>query len=474
MPNPTSAPDPQPRRASTLRVAAIFAMAILLTGAVAFLVARGASDSPPPSPGSAAIVPPADPMPWEDVTWARVPDDGHAMSGPLGQWIDSIVVGPRGGLIAEGMTSVGVPGSERNLGTIWISETGQTWRPIVLDAGGRPGDTATVNALAAGPRGAVAWGSVCCGIERPAAWWSADGGVWERVPLGDDFGRDAGVAQVAAGPDGFAAVGMNGDKAAIWTSPDGRSWTPVDAVRAGLVKGSVNSIARDDRGWIAVGTRNDRPSHDGAIWRSRDLDSWRLVGDQAPLKGPEEVEPWEIVPFAGGYLLTGNFGSHDDRLQCEQQQGLGDGQVAATGRLLEVDCGWGTESHWWSADGERWQLLPPLHEQPGQPPLPVTRADGRGLLGWGPIRAGGPGLVTIGYEIAGRNGPNDVTAIWTSSDGRTWEPVGRAPQFPAGTYPSSMAVVGRQVVAVGYADDPNPQNQGSTQDGVVFIGTILP
>jgi hypothetical protein len=453
-------------------------LALTLAGifALAALTLWGRGTTPPPaSRDPNAVVPPADPLAWADLAWAQVPDADNSMSGVLSQAIDRVVVAP-GGLVAAGSTSIGVPGSETNVATVWISETGEAWRAIAIDPGGAPGDTAAIQALAAGPAGIVAWGDVCCTRQTGAIWWSADGVAWQRTPLPAGFGQDAFVSRLAAGPDGFVAVGEAGGRMAIWASRDGRAWSAVHPDAGNFIAGTMSAVARDDDGWIAVGWRGDRPTHDGVVWRSTDLATWHIVTDEAPLSGPDEVELFDISPFAGGYLLVGNLGTQDERRRCEQLTGFGDGQFATAGRVA-LSCGWGVQTHWRSPDGRHWQLLPPIVPQPGAGPLPVIRPDGRGLVDRGPIRAGGPGLVTIGYEIGALDGRGDVKAVWTTADGRTWEPVGRAPQFGPDTSVADIAVVGRRIIAVGSTfmpGDANDPNAGDGQDGAVWIGTVLP
>ena len=267
----------------------------------------------------------------------------------------------------------------------------------------------------------MALGGVCCTIEQSIGWWSADGIAWEVVPLPIEMGPRSLVSDIAAGPDGFIAVGAVEETMASFASEDGRM-ARVEAAGAGFPKGSLTSVVRDGAGWLAVGVRDDRPTHDGVVYRSADLSSWELIADERPLAGPDEVELFDIHPFAGGYLLIGNLGTHEERLNCEQLLGRADGRLAS-GEIEALSCGWGVTTHWWSPDGESWRELPPVSQKPGGPPLPV-RPDGRSLLDRSPIRTGGPGLVAIGYETAGPN-ELDPRALWVTADGRHVEP-GRA------------------------------------------------
>ena len=442
--------------------------AIVAAAAVASLLSGQADPgAAPPSPTQAAWLPfpPSDRVGWEDVRWMEVQADA-VLGGPLGQRIDRVVAGGPG-FIAVGADAHGQPGSETSFGAIWVSATGENWAEAELTAGLRQGDSASIAAIASGPRGTVLLGSVCCGEERAAAWFSEEGTTWERVPLPVDA-AETYVTDVAAGPDGFVGVGTAGGRMAVWTSSDGREWVTVDAQQAGLRPGSLTAVVRDREGWLAVGQFDDRPTHDGAVFRSPDLASWRKVADAPPLSGPDEVELWDVIAFEGGYLLVGSLGTHEDRVRCEQLLGRGGKLAAAVETALS--CGWGARTHWGSLDGETWVLLPPVADQPGGAPLPVG-PDGRRIMDFGPIRAAGPGVVTIGYDVAGRKGPIDVRALWTAADGRSWVPVGRAPQFPAGASVNDFVVVGRAVLAVGSWWTPEGVNG---EDGRAWIGTILP
>jgi hypothetical protein len=260
---------------------------------------------------------------------------------------------------------------------------------------------------------------------------------------------------------------------AIWTSADGRSWKAVDLAETGVAGSMLSSIRRTDHGWLAVGVRINGQTIDGAVWRSTDLHSWQPIPDGPVLAGPEEIDLAAVHAFAGGYLAIGITGKHEDRLNCEGVGGDG-GRVAMVGDLGLI-CGWGRRVEWWSADGVTWQLLPRTMDQAGDP-LGPARPDGRGLMDYGPVRAGGPGLVTIGYDFAGRLGSEDIRGIWTTADGRFWNPVGVASQFPPDATVTDMSIVGRRIVAVGYATTPlrNGPDQGSREDAAAWIGTVLP
>jgi hypothetical protein len=449
------------RRTAGLLVGA--AIVVVVAGFAAFAGRAPASmsaGSEVPRDSFALLLPPvADPVPWRDVLWQRVADPAGVLGGPLIQSITS-VVGGGPGLVAIGDDARGEEGAQNAFGAVWLSVTGADWREVELAAGVRPGDTASAQHVVSGPGGLVITGSVCCTEERAAMWWSADGAAWERIALPDGVAPNGYIQGIAAGPDGYVAVGLTAGRGAIWTSLDGRSWSAVDPEDADLLPGVINGVARASDGWIAVGRIDGRPTYDGGVWTSPDLGHWQRLPDGVPLAGDDEVELSRPVPFAGGIIVVGAQGSAEDRRRCDN---LGRAHLAVAGDRLALICGWQYETHFLSRDGQAWERLPDLWPRVPQPlpdPLPARR-----LISWETMTAGGPGLVVVGSELIGRNDSSNSSALWTSPDGRTWSRVGNADQLPPNESPASIAVVGRTVVAAG---------QGQFGDGAVWIGTVIP
>ena len=100
----------------------------------------------------------------------------------------------------------------------------------------------------------------------PAVWTSPDGITWSRVPHDETvFGGESNqsMEEVVAGGPGLVVVGWNqvGDNvdAAVWTSADGTSWTRVphdEAILGGEGGQKMTSLAQGDSG--LVGSRIDR------------------------------------------------------------------------------------------------------------------------------------------------------------------------------------------------------------------------
>jgi hypothetical protein len=163
-----------------------------------------------------------------------------------------------------------------------------------------------------------------------------------------------------------------------------------------------------------------------------------------------------VVPFAEGLFVVGNFGTHKERVQCEQLIGAIAAVDAIPPPTTALSCGWGREHHWVSPDGSAWVRLPPFDPLPGQPPNPVQHPIEFRLLA-----AGGPGLVNLGEDSVP---PDGDARIWISSDGNRWQPLD-APFPVAGSPQAGIVIVGRQVAAVGAP-------AGDGQGVAVAIGAI--
>ncbi len=389
-----------------------------------------------------ALVVPADPIAWAGVAWQIVPDP-FVVGGPQPLRIDGLTAG-HGKLIGWGR--VATPGRNQfdDMGAVFVSSDGRGWRAIALDNGVPAPDTSEPNGVSIGPLGMLAFGGVCCGIEERAVWRSNDGDRWARVPLGPGFDRRTGVIQRIVGlPTGWVAVGSQGDQAAIWTSLDGSDWQAVDPIAAGLGKGAVSDVALTPAGLVAVGTVDDAAgTHDGAIWISKDGVEWARTAEADPaLVGPDETELWQVIAFARGLFVVGNFGSHEDRVECEKALGSFASLEVRHRLKRRFVCGWGLEHHWLSPDGSAWVRLPPLDPLPGQPPKPGGRPIEFRLM-----TAGGPGLVNLAEDSMP---PDGDTGVWVSPDGIGWQRVEPAFPGPAGTIQGGLVVSERAIVVVG-------------------------
>jgi hypothetical protein len=422
------------------------AILVALIGGTLLAVRVGQAPSTSPDPGSPSPhgVPSADPVGWAGIVWQHVAKP-FAAGDPAPLRIDGLVGGDG---VVSGWGRVATPGRNQfgDVGAVFLSSDGVSWRSIALDDGVDPKDTSEPSGVAVGPLGMLAYGGVCCSVEERALWQSTDGLMWTRIrPVGAFMPQASFMTRIVGVETGWVAVGSAGVRAAIWTSADGRTWELVDPDAAGLGKGVVSDVAITPDGLVAVGTVDDAAgTHDGAIWVSKDGTTWvRTAENDATLVGPDEVELSRVISFAGGLFVVGNFGAHRERVQCEQLIGAVASLHAEPRRDREnaLSCGWGREHHWISPDASAWVRLPPLDPLPGQPPAPGARPIESRLLA-----AGGPGLVNLSEDSVP---PEGDSRIWVSADGRTWKPIDAPYPAPAGSVASAMAIVGRQIVAVG-------------------------
>lgn len=112
---------------------------------------------------------------------------------------------------------------------IWTSSDGHAW--VIEPSATGPGG---LRAVAAGPQGFVALGSICgeaacqAGGDRAGGFRSADGETWEPVDLEVPF-PNIGVASVAAGQLFVAVVATeSGSRVPLFASADGLSWEALE------------------------------------------------------------------------------------------------------------------------------------------------------------------------------------------------------------------------------------------------------
>jgi hypothetical protein len=254
-----------------------------------------------------------------------------------------------------------------------------------------------------GGPGLVAVGREGSGGDADAAvWTSPDGIAWSRVPHdeavfggegdeGDSGGQE--MSGVTVGGPGLVAVGWGGTgraehasyrDAAVWTSPDGITWSRVpqdEAVFGGERNQQMTSVAIGGPGLVAVGREGLRGETNAAVWTSSDGITWSRVPHDEAVFGGEGWQAMTSVTAGGPGLVA--VGS---------DQGF-DGAV------------------WTSPDGVTWSRVP--HDE--------AVFGGEGNQEMSGVTAGGPGLVAVGWDMP--LGGNRDAAVWTSPDGITWSRV---------------------------------------------------
>jgi hypothetical protein len=320
--------------------------------------------------------------------------------------------------------------------------------------------------LAASSHGYVAfgtdadcWSPFYCG--DPAAYFSADGRVWQAVVVDDRVFRNARINAVIDYEGGLIAAGLifrmpSGDKeepaeAGVWTSTDGLSWTKATFAQAdvgqvwnvcqgsGVFAGGIGSVAAVGDVVVGLGSHMARRgscgySEEPRLWRSLNGTDWER--SQLPRDYRRSVH---LVVGGVRFLLAA-----DDRVWTSPD---GNDWTAvdlpvATGSyiwgIIEHDLGYlayavDKQGQWHafaSGDGIGWTDI-------GQPNIDVWRCD---------IVATGDVLVTL----FGTSDSGLAAGIATSRDGVQWS----APQIDVfdGFSLERIATDGRSVVVTGFDD----------------------
>jgi hypothetical protein len=214
------------------------------------------------------------------------------------------------------------------------------------------------------------------------------GVAWQRVDDPDLVSRPRNGSMygvISGGPGAIAWGFVYATGPRIWTTSDGRDWTPatVEAIDDANPEypGEVLDIAAGGPGYVAVGTYG-RAGGDGAtavVWTSADGTTWQRV----PF-GPafERSQIGQVVAWKGGLLAFG----------CENAS--------------PIDCG--PTRVWTSADGSTWTRSAPT--------LPGGLA-GVGIVAPADDRLWGTGSPDTGGDLPeNRPQPSRVTSL----DGLTW------------------------------------------------------
>jgi hypothetical protein len=234
----------------------------------------------------------------DGLTWTRVPHDREIFgsSTALGFGMNSVTAG------GPGLVAVGAWGEQPTVidAKVWTSVDGLTWTRVPHDEAVFGGEGAQIPwSVTAGGPGLVAVGEDGAGA---AVWTSVDGFDWVQVSddeaifsatYGSDFATDSRVYQpppagaglamneVIAVGHGLVAVGgptydhrgpIDGVLgAAVWTSPDGITWSRVPhdtAVFGGTGEIGISSVTTAGSNLVAVGSNQHSIEIDAnaAVW----------------------------------------------------------------------------------------------------------------------------------------------------------------------------------------------------------------
>jgi hypothetical protein len=308
-----------------------------------------------------------------------------------------------------------------------------SWRAVSLPAAG-PGDPVVRDVTVCDGRWYAAGGSVTADAATPAIWSSPDGVTWSPLPLRPVslYGRMSVLSAVACHGDtvvavGAAAGGAHGNpRTATWvgTAAAGlaESPTPFELFGGDAAVG-VGPLTAGARGWLIGGGWVDQDGHPGAaVWWSADGSSFQRV-DGDPV------------------LESGGSGSR----VLQAVLGVPDGFVSA-GSYAPGGGGPRQPQVWRSTDGTHWRSDEvPVPDADAEAQAVTEVPDGllaagvygaafgawrRDATGWHFMgtfgRLAGTALprVTDLVEVAGRDllvaGDGTRFGLWAARDGRDW------------------------------------------------------
>lgn len=125
---------------------------------------------------------------------------------------------------------------------------------------------------------------------------------------------------------------------AMWVSPDGASWTPVDMTKT-FGSGGVGWISGGSSGYIALGSAAGKT----IAWVSSDGQTW--TQDALPTNAVSVSDP---VAYAGGFVLPGIVHVQNGHKSPESDDVCGGGSIAYYDQSKYEGV------LWWSPDGTTW------------------------------------------------------------------------------------------------------------------------
>ena len=272
------------------------------------------------------------------------------------------------------------PMADRGIGLSWTPVTLPGW--TVPDPGG-----STMNGVIAGGPGAIAWGWAY-GLPGQV-WTTADGVAWEPATIAfpadadPEYKEPGAITSITAWGCGYVAAGFysrleTGRRTLVWTSPDGRAWTPVPhdpvfeiGIMDNLVawRGELLAFGHAPAGALGGGA--------GAqLWSSPDGVTWKAEPLQLPrrthhaVRGRHDRRPVGIRrdrrighgARRGVGILSGILTSTDGRTWTRSPLPRSNRQLAApSGELLGLlrpgFAGADSPGIYRTTDLETWQML---------------------------------------------------------------------------------------------------------------------
>jgi hypothetical protein len=118
------------------------------------------------------------------------------------------------------------------------------------------------------------------------------------------------VLAAAAGPSGFVSAGSRDGQPAVWTTPDGQTWTAVSVpLPSGASGGVIQQVAVSGKNAVALGQQATARGIQPLAERSDDGgQTWRPVPFSAPGAG---ISFTALAAGQGGFTAAARFGPAD-------------------------------------------------------------------------------------------------------------------------------------------------------------------
>ena len=298
------------------------------------------------------------------------------------------------------------------------------------------------------------------GLTRQQFFVSANGGAsWRlapvRTPAGGQPPLGYPAARVAGGPGGWMAEGPQ----AIWTSPDGLSWTlaATHGITPQLPHDVIWVLTKTADGFVAAGQAAASGGSQGVIWTSHDGLSWqRMTAAQLGLAGPgETVQGIYYATWRGAdTLISGQVtkdgttywaawlstdgGSAWTRVTVPSDHGAGNtitGLGSDASGLIAVRPGLSASGAadgvaYFSPNGRDWQYSATIGAPGGWSPSVVKGSD-------------------YGFVVTGTSAAGQVVAYVSSGTGTAWQPTGSLGAAAGESVVSATVGPASTIVAVG-------------------------
>ena len=311
----------------------------------------------------------------------------------------------------------------------------------------------TISRIVASGNTMVTTGSqVTDGVARQQFFASPDAGnSWRLAPVQLPGGGQPPLGypatRIAGGPRGWAAVGPS----ALWTSPDGLSWTlaATHGITPRQPGDSVNVVTSTPGGFLAGGNQQTSSGPQAVIWISRDGVTWqRLTAAQLGLTTggviPHSIDfatsrgsATVISDGQAGVWLSTNSGltwtpvtvplDHGAQNSISGVSFDGSGLIAVRPGLTASGAPDGVA--YFSPDGRAWQYAGTVGAAGGWRPDVVKGSD-------------------YGFVVTGRTG-NQYVAYTSTGTGTTWRPTGPLGDSSSGPELTATVGPGSAVIAAG-------------------------